>query len=159
MRIYLVQHGETVDKEVDSLRPLSDQGREDITRVAGFLSLFEKPKPSMIIHSGKLRAEQTASMFAQAWQISQVQESSSLAPNAVPELWVNKLQEMTEDVMLVGHLPHLSKLASLLMVNNDNLEVIAFRNAGCVCLERTDSGYRILWQINPTLFYPSDEVS
>ena len=60
MRVYLVQHGLAKEKSEDAERPLSDQGREDVARVAGFLSLFEKPQPEKIIHSGKLRAAQTA---------------------------------------------------------------------------------------------------
>lgn len=30
MRIYLVQHGLAIPKEVDPERPLSEQGREDV---------------------------------------------------------------------------------------------------------------------------------
>ena len=33
MRLYLVQHGEAVAKEVDPDRPLSEHGREDIVRL------------------------------------------------------------------------------------------------------------------------------
>lgn len=158
MRIYLVQHGEAKDQAVDSERPLTDQGKEDITRVAGFLSLFERPKPSLIVHSDKLRAVQTAKMFAEAWQILRLQESSGLAANAMPEVWANRLQEMTEDVLLVGHLPHLSKLASLLVQGDAEKDTFVFRHGGCVCLERKESGgYQVLWQMNPTMFYVTDD--
>ncbi|MDX8387586.1 MAG: phosphohistidine phosphatase SixA [Ghiorsea sp.] len=157
MRIYLVQHGEAKDKAIDSERPLSDQGKEDVTRVAGFLSLFERPKPSLIVHSDKQRAVQTASMIAEAWQVLNVQESSGLAPNAMPEVWANRLQEMTEDVLFVGHLPHLSKLASLLVQGDAEKDTFVFRNGGCVCLERNENGYQVLWQINPTMFYVADD--
>jgi hypothetical protein len=37
MRIDLVQHGLAVPKEVDPDRPLSEQGREDVRRLADFL--------------------------------------------------------------------------------------------------------------------------
>ena len=34
MKLYLVQHGQAVSKEEDPERPLSEQGREDVRRVA-----------------------------------------------------------------------------------------------------------------------------
>ncbi len=34
MRLYLVQHGEAVTKAVDPDRPLSEQGRADVERLA-----------------------------------------------------------------------------------------------------------------------------
>ncbi|MDX8383080.1 MAG: phosphohistidine phosphatase SixA [Ghiorsea sp.] len=153
MRIYLVQHGLAKGKEEDPLRPLSPQGLEDITRVSGFLSLFEKPQPKIVLHSDKLRAKQTADMFAQAWHIPQIQESQALAPNADPMIWASRLKEMSEDVLLIGHLPHLSKLASLLIQGNADVETVLFRNAGVLCLEKKESSCQVLWQIHPTLFY------
>jgi len=37
MRIYLTQHGPAVPKDVDPDRPLNEQGREDVRRLADFL--------------------------------------------------------------------------------------------------------------------------
>lgn len=157
MRIYLVQHGLALSAEEDPDRSLSPQGLEDVTRTAGFLSLFEKPKPSFIVHSGKKRAEQTANMFAEAWQISDVRFADYLSPNDDPETWLNKLQEMRDDILIVGHLPFLSKLASLLIRGNSEVETVKFRNGGVVCLEKGDGFCRVLWHINPTLFYETDD--
>lgn len=50
MRVYLVQHGDAVPKEVDPDRPLSDTGRQDIERLAKFLNAA-KVRVSRIIHS------------------------------------------------------------------------------------------------------------
>jgi len=157
MRIYLVQHGLAMDEQQDPDRPLSGQGLEDVTRVAGFLSLFEKPKPSHIFHSGKKRAQQTAEMIAEAWHIKNVAEAEDLSPNANPEVWEAKLHAMHEDVLLVGHLPHLPKLASLLICGDLEVQPIRFRNGGVLCLEKDVSGYKVLWQINPTMFYVNDD--
>jgi len=153
MRVYLVQHGLAKDQSEDAERPLSDQGREDVTRTAGFLSLFEKPQPSKIVHSGKLRAEQTAEMFSQAWGGLPVERAIDLAPNADPGVWSAHLASMNDDVMLVGHLPHLQRLAGLLICGDAQRQAITFRNAGVVCLKRGESGWAVLWQIHPTLFY------
>ncbi|OIQ01327.1 MAG: phosphohistidine phosphatase SixA [Zetaproteobacteria bacterium CG2_30_46_52] len=156
MRIYLVQHGQAVSEDEDPTRPLTSQGREDITRVAGFLSLFEKPKPKKVVHSGKLRAKQSAQMFAEAWQVSHIEEDGDLSPNAMPEIWRDRLANMDEDIMLVGHLPHLGKLVSLLVQQDSDKATVLFRNGGCLCLERAGDAFHMLWHINPTLFYPHD---
>jgi len=153
MRVYLVQHGLAKDSSEDAERPLSAQGREDVTRTAGFLSLFEKPSPVKIVHSGKLRAVQTAEMFAEAWGGIPVEHVLDLAPNDDPSVWSAHLASMHADVMLVGHLPYLQRLAGLLVCGDPAREVVHFRNGGVVCLEKSEPGWRILWHINPTLFY------
>lgn len=153
MRVYLAQHGLAKEKSEDAERPLSDQGREDMARVAGFLSLFEKPRPERIVHSGKLRAEQTAEMFAEGWGNLPVERALDLDPNADPSIWSAHLASMSGDVMLVGHLPHLQRLAGLLLCSDAEREVVRFRNAGVVCLEKKEQAWSVCWQINPTLFY------
>lgn len=153
MRVYLAQHGLAKDESEDAERPLSDQGREDVARVAGFLSLFEKPRPSRVVHSGKLRAAQTAEMFAESWGGLPVEQALDLAPNADPSAWSAHLASINADVMLVGHLPHLQRLAGLLLSGETEREVIRFRNAGAVCLEKSENGWSVCWQVNPTLFY------
>jgi len=153
MRLYLVQHGLAKDASEDAARPLSAQGREDVTRTAGFLSLFEKPRPAKMLHSGKLRAMQTAEMFAEAWGGIAVERMLGLAPNDDPSAWLTHLASMGGDVMLVGHLPHLQRLAGLLICGDPVREAVHFRNGGVVCLEKRETGWSLLWQINPTLFY------
>jgi phosphohistidine phosphatase len=63
-----------------------------------------------------------------------------------------------KDVMLVGHLPHLQRLAGLLICSDSECEAVHFRNGGVLCLERRKTGWSVLWQINPTLFY-GEEVT
>jgi len=153
MRVYLVQHGLAVDEREDAERPLSSQGLEDVTRTAGFLSLFEKPKPARILHSGKLRAEQTAAMFAEAWGGLPLEEDSDLSPNDDPTIWSLHLAAMHNDIMLVGHLPYMQRLAGVLICGDACMTPVRFRNGGVACLEKAESGWSVLWQINPTLFY------
>ncbi len=52
MMLYLMQHGKAKPKEVDPERSLSDEGVEEVERVAAFL---EKAgiKVAEIFHSGK----------------------------------------------------------------------------------------------------------
>lgn len=64
MELYLLQHGEATSKEVDARRPLTDRGREDVTRV-GRTARAAGIRVAAIYHSGKLRAEQTAQILSE----------------------------------------------------------------------------------------------
>lgn len=151
MRVYLMQHGLAKDKNEDAARPLSDQGRADVQRTTDFLALLEKPQPKNILHSGKLRAEQTADICAKIWGGIEVNEGNELSPNADPILWATRLASMSDDVMLVGHLPHLQRLASVLICGDAQAEAVSLRNGGMLCVQKTGDGWAIQWQINPTL--------
>ncbi|MDQ6952366.1 MAG: phosphohistidine phosphatase SixA [Mariprofundaceae bacterium] len=156
MRLYLVQHAAATSKEEGSTRPLTPQGREDIVRTGGFLSLFERPKPTHIIHSDKLRSQQTAQMLAEAWGCQGIEKNLDLSPRSDPNIWAKRLIEIHEDTLLVGHLPHLQHLAAILLCQNAKRKVIQFRNAGITCLEREENNWSLIWQVYPQLFYPQD---
>ncbi|RMH51507.1 MAG: phosphohistidine phosphatase SixA [Zetaproteobacteria bacterium] len=160
-RCYLSQHGRAVGREEDPTRPLSPLGREEIARVAGFLSLFERPQPAVIYCSDKLRARQSAEMFAEAWQVANVVSRPVLAPAADPIDALRLLEkasvERSGPIMLVGHLPHLARLAALLLLGRDAGAPIRFANGGVVCLQQEEAGWQTVWQINPTMFYRSDD--
>jgi len=79
-------------------------------------------------------------------------EIDKLAPNADLKAWEDSLSGMDEDVFLVGHLPHLSKLSGSLFCGNEDKEVVAFRKGGIVCLERNRDGHwSIQWMITPEI--------
>ena len=81
MKIYLVRHGEAVPEEVDSEKPLSPQGRENIEKIARFLGQKSFPL-SLILHSQKLRAKQTAEIMGQYIAPGQtMEEHPQMAPN------------------------------------------------------------------------------
>ena len=81
MKLYLVQHGEALPKEVDSDRPLSDQGQQDVERLARFLA-NRGVRVSQVWHSGKTRARQTAELLAAALAPGVKAEArAGLAPN------------------------------------------------------------------------------
>jgi phosphohistidine phosphatase len=54
--------------------------------------------------------------------------------------------------MIVGHLPFLSKLASLLLTGSESSETVAFKQGGIVCLKCKDKNlWQIDWMITPEL--------
>ena len=70
-----------------------------------------------------------------------VEEVEGLAPLDDPRIWANHVTEATGDVMLVGHLPHLAKLAGLLLVGDADRPVIEFRQGGLVGLDQSEAGW------------------
>jgi phosphohistidine phosphatase len=81
-----------------------------------------------------------------------MESAEGLEPLADPSIWAEKLREVDEDLMLVGHLPHLTKLVSLLTVGSSEFQIVEFRYGGVVCLERKAGGsWSILWIIRPDI--------
>ena len=54
-------------------------------------------------------------------------------------------------LMLVGHLPHLSRLVSLLLTGNPDIDIVRFRNAGIVCLTQQEGKWAVDWVMQPDL--------
>jgi len=66
-------------------------------------------------------------------------------------LVATSLQGEQESIMLVGHLPHLSRLVGLLVISNPEIEIVRFRNAGIVCLTQKEGKWAIDWVSQPDL--------
>jgi phosphohistidine phosphatase len=152
MKLYLVQHGDSKPEEVDPSRGLTDKGRRDVGKVAAFikpLSLSVKT----VWQSGKTRATQTAEILAPALAGSpQVTKHAGIAPMDPVRPIAAEIVEIAEDLMVVGHLPFMAKLASLLAAGSEDAGVVAFQQGGVVCLERDDKGvWRIRWMVVPEL--------
>src|SRR5512143_1198235 len=115
MVLYLVQHAEAKREEEDLARPLSEKGVGDARRMAAYLSRLNL-KVGRVFHSNKLRAEQTASIVLGQTRLTNIiAQTDGLAPLDDPLVWAERLRDRREDTMLVGHLPHLAKLAALLL--------------------------------------------
>ncbi|MFN3477425.1 MAG: phosphohistidine phosphatase SixA [Candidatus Methylomirabilales bacterium] len=151
MDMYLVQHGEAKPEQEDPARPLTDRGREEIQRVARHAKTLDL-KISEIRHSGKLRAQQTAEILAEHLSPPRgIREMKGLAPMDDPAEAKAVLEATQEPLMLVGHLPHLSRLASALLVGDPKREVIQFRMGAIVCLSRLEGSWVLKWILTPEL--------
>jgi phosphohistidine phosphatase len=152
MHAYLVQHGKAKSAEEDPNRGLSDEGREEVARIAEFFGGL-RITISLIQHSGKTRAEETAHMLASVIRCtSGPSHIDGLAPSDDPAPTANFLNVYTDDIMIVGHLPHLERLASLLLTGNPDRRPVQFRNGGVVCLEKERNGvWSLVWAIVPDL--------
>ena len=119
MRLYLVQHGDAISKEMDRERPLSDQGRADLQRIAAFLAKAGI-RVSVILHSGKKRAEQTAELLAASVGVGEhLEKVSGIDPLDPTSEFAGIVNEWTADTMVVGHLPFMAGLVSGLIVQDE----------------------------------------
>jgi len=152
MKLYLVQHGEATPEEVDPSRPLTAKGRSDVQKMASFLKSVGLA-PTAIRHSGKARARQTAEIIAtHLGPDARVQQGENLAPNDPVRGLVGEIAAMSQDLMIVGHLPFLAKLASTLLTGSEEKNIVAFRQAGAVGLQRNEErSWQIAWMVTPEL--------
>lgn len=157
MRLYLMQHGKAIAGETDARKVLSDEGRAEVKRVAEFLARTAPDKRGKVLHSGKTRARQTAQILADADPNLDVSEAPDMAPMDDPAIWAARAAELGEAVALVGHMPHLSRLASLLLTGEAEPAVVSFTNGGMVCLERSpEGGWAVRWSVVPWLLEGTD---
>ena len=152
MRLYLVQHGEAVDKTVDPERPLSEQGREDVMAMAGRLS-DAGVRVERVWHSGKLRAAETAGLLAKAMFKSGGAEAiSGISPNDDVVAFAQDADVWDQDTLVVGHLPFMGRLVAHLVMGNADAPLVAFRPGTVACLERdSHGGWLLLWMLRPGL--------
>ncbi len=152
MAIYLVQHGAAKTEAEDPQRSLTDEGRNTVERVGEHLGKcgFTLDR---IEHSDKLRARQTAEILAAKLLAPHgAVQVSGLAPNDDVEPTCVRLNQETGTVMLVGHLPHLSRLVSRLCSLPAEHTLVRFQMGGVVKIERDASGRWVLcWMFTPDL--------
>lgn len=152
MKLYLVQHGEACAKQSDPERPLTEQGKADVERLANFLKQADI-HVDRVIHSGKLRAQQTAERLAQVIAAGVDLETSGLInPKDNPKAFDWQSESWDRDTLIVGHLPFMAKLVSHLLINDDTRHITAYQPGSIVCLEHTNAeGWMINWMLRPEL--------
>lgn len=152
MSVYLVRHGEAKSEHEDPSHPLTEHGITTVTAVAAFLEEHKVPV-GKILHSGKTRAQQTAEILAgRLGATGALQAADNLTPTADPRIWADRLLTLEDGSMLVGHLPHLGKLASHLLCQDPEKEIITFQTGTVLCLGQDESGtWAIRWMVTPDL--------
>jgi phosphohistidine phosphatase len=147
--ILLLRHGQAKSKEEDPQRGLTEAGRREVSRVAAALRpLFRDPQA--IWHSGKKRAGETALILAQAvGGAERLGAHSGLDPEDPAAAVAAELRSYSGRLAVVGHLPHLNRLISLLLIGRDSPELFQLPSAGAVCLEREQGLWRVRWMLTP----------
>ncbi|MFO7917764.1 MAG: phosphohistidine phosphatase SixA [Anaerolineae bacterium] len=150
-KVYLVQHAEAMSEERDPDRPLTTIGRqhaEQVTNLATKLGI----EVQQIRHSGKTRAKQTAEILGDALSpAGGVLAVPGLGPVDDVKPVAEILDKSRDPLMLVGHLPFMERLTGQLVTGDADLPVVAFVNAGIVCLERQLERWQVTWIVTPEI--------
>ena len=148
MNLYLLQHGEAEPEHVDARRPLSEQGVRDIRLVAMHLQNVNV-QLGHIFHSGKLRAEQTARLIAETIPPGfEPVRSDGLKPNDDPAEIVSDIESMHANILIVSHMPFVSRLCSLLLTCAVD-SAFASVPGTLFCLEHADGQWRLAYMLRP----------
>lgn len=153
MRLLISRHGHAVSKGENPDRPLSEEGSREVNRVASFLARAGI-HASRIVHSGKVRAAQTAAIYADViGGRCLIEEVSGLKPNDDPIGIADAMNTADVDTLIAGHLPHLGRLTSLLLCDRDDGAMISIPTGAVICLERgtNGDGWFLTWMIDPAL--------
>jgi phosphohistidine phosphatase len=144
--IYLVHHSDAVGPEIEPQRPLSVAGRAHAEALAADVAA-RGVVPAAIWHSGKLRARQTAEPFLRLCNpLAEFAAIRGLQPTDPPD-WVRDLLAGEErDVMLVGHMPNLPRLLTLLVTGTES-SVVSFPLHGAIALEPSGELWIERWRI------------
>ena len=152
MRLFLVQHGNALPKDVDSERGLSERGKQDVVNVAAFLA-GGSVQVERIFHSGKKRAWETAELFRVCLiGDGHFDERDGISPLDPVVDVAEEIQNLSKDTMFVGHLPFMGKLVAHLIAGNEDIGVVSFTPGTVVCLERDGNDiWSVAWVVRPEL--------
>jgi phosphohistidine phosphatase len=154
VQLYLMRHGEAASAEQDPRRPLTPHGRAAIERVAA-RAATSSSRPDAIYHSGIVRAQQTAEILAHHLGVADaVRAREGLEPDdPVPPVaeWLFGLANQADTLALVGHLPFLERLASMLLVGDPQAQVLIFEPGTLAKLTPgpAAAGFAVNWMLAP----------
>ena len=150
MKFYLVRHGEAVSQAVNGQRPLTPWGRRNVERI-GRAAADRGVQPDQIFHSGLLRAQQTAEILSESLgRLAGVRELVGLRPDDDPAVAKAELESSPISLMLVGHLPHMSRLTSFLLSGDADRDPVEFAPATVIGLSYEDYRWTMLWKLTAT---------
>ena len=149
MRLYLVQHGEALPKDVDPDRHLSDKGNRD-SAVLGQWLKDRGVSLHTILHSGKARARETAELMRPALRPGgEVRASKGLAPNDSPQVFLDRLREVEDDILIASHMPFVASVVSVALTGEPGHRLVEFEPGSVAGLYRADAVWRLFLFLRP----------
>ncbi len=148
MKLYLVQHGEAVSKDIDPGRPLSPDGVMTVQSIVTHM-YNRHIELNRLCHSGKMRAHQTAEIFADTLFVGgEITAIDGIKPNDDVEAFAKKTPELKPDTMIVGHLPFMAKLLSFLVTGKEEPHIVSYKPGSVVCLaQNEEKQWHISWML------------
>jgi phosphohistidine phosphatase len=147
--ILLMRHADAVSDEVDAARPLSQKGRDQVSRVCEALRRVPDLDPNQIWHSPLVRSRETAELLAKGLGLrAPLVLAPGLEPENDPADIAAILNAETRDLAIVGHEPHLGVLTSLMVHGPVRAGVYyPFPKAGVVALTRNGNAWKSQWLV------------
>jgi phosphohistidine phosphatase len=147
--ILLMRHADAVSDEVDTARPLSTKGRDQVARVCEALRKVPGIDPDQIWHSPLARSQETAELLAKGLGLkAPLVLAPGLEPENDPAAIAAVLDTETRDIAIVGHEPHLGVLTSLMVHGPVRAGVYyPFPKAGVVALIRNGKAWKSQWLV------------
>jgi phosphohistidine phosphatase len=152
MAFYIVQHSLSLPKDQDPEKGLAPEGIEDVRRIAEVAQNYGV-KVERIVHSGKKRALQTAEILADVLKPGAgIEEIGGINPLDDVAAFAAQV-DFSANTMVVGHLPFLERLTSLLIRGQPEPIVFKLQNGGILCLDRIENQDTpaIKWALMPTV--------
>lgn len=165
MLLIIVRHGIAEDRKTfklkdksDQHRPLTERGKKKFQVIAKKLKKFIGPI-DLIVSSPLVRAEQTAKILQDEYPKVKFLQSETLAPashsNDFAKWCHQHVKKGTKCLVIIGHEPHLSQLASWLLFGSQQSH-IKIKKGGCLALEINQAiGPKkgvLLWALTPKSF-------
>jgi len=128
MKIFLLRHTQAAYGVADPDRPLTATGHKMATGLAKFVAHHSGYRFSEIWCSPYLRARETAKPFLHLHGHEHpLTLMDELVPGGDPEFLVNKLVQAEKPVLVVGHNPHLTRVARRLLGLDHSQSTIVFK--------------------------------
>jgi phosphohistidine phosphatase len=160
MLVFLIRHAHALDAAEDSGRPLSKRGRSQVRTLALFLKQTAVFQPDELWHSPLARARETAALLGRRLGLrAKLVTVAELESGDGVTVIAERLRKRRRPLALVGHEPHLSALASLLVAGAAEPSLFVLRKCAVVALERTGARWAVRWQVSPELLAPAPRVA
>lgn len=151
-QLFLIRHAQAVEVAVSPTRPLSLKGRRQAALLARFLKRNGALDIAEMWHSPLVRSVETAGILGCDLGLkAPCLEVAGIEPFDAPGPTAQRIEVFGRNLAVVGHEPHLSALAGLLLGGAKTQVLIEMKKGACLALGRTPEGWRICWLITPRL--------
>jgi len=142
MKLYIMRHGlaeEPTPKGEDAPRKLTEKGADKIRKAASGMRASGLAF-NLILTSPIARAAETAEIVAKELGGPKPKAIPQLATGTSPAAALEALgkQRLPESVLVVGHEPTLSRLASLMLTDSSESVGIGLKQGGVIALDFPD---------------------
>ena len=152
MTVYLIRHAHAVDAAENPERPLSTRGCDQVFALAAFLKRSGLFQPAEFWHSPLVRSRETAQLLGKRLRLSiPFRLMPDLEPEDDPRAAARRIKAAKQPVAIVGHEPHLSALATLLVVGKMDLPVFVMKKCSALALEGVGPHWSVRWHVSPDL--------